>query len=838
MRLRPLVGLFLVAVLLSACSGTPPAPKLARVEIAGGGFLLAGAGASRSLAATVFDNFGAVMPDEEVAWESSDGAVITVNSAGVVSAVGGSGSAQVVARSGGVKSSPVLVTVGGLAPGAVLLDDDEFTSEPVPVDPSLGFRVGALFTVGVQDAGALSLGDIVVSSGARQVVGRVSQVNGDILTLEVAPLGDVFPDLVLPDQTLSHSVANVKVDGAAAEYFTSSRAPDGALRLQLKTQHETAAPESVVVSQQTGSSKLGPFECVAVTGSVFPLSLSVGSFEYREKLSIENAWSDTAKKLIVHLEPNLDVDLRVRATSSVPADSVMRCSATLFESLTPFAGALGFYLGASVPSGISFTIGGKLEVANTGLEILGTINPKLSAGFACTGGDCQAVSEFDDGGSFSLKPLTPTIPEGQNVRHELGVYAFTSIEPGILREENGVLHRSMTSRLLSAEAGRTLSTNFATLETQALTPNEQGRSWYLSYFKSSVRAGSGDTAVLNLIGVPEFSLSVTPVAPRQLGESPDTTISLGAIVGFDKGNPIPLSITTTSESLKFHGNDNVARYRAYVLTDDDELIEIANIIPPLGQTKTDFTWIATHDSDDLQRILVFVTSAFLPDQPIAGKTASIVQDRLELVGTFELALNRTTTESEREEYPRYEPPVNFEWIRTFDRVVNQSYQARVHVNAFYENGDWNFIPQSWDATRLLSRTTRDTMVYDVRDWEYPSCVERVNWYESSFDGASVDSAVGSIEAVAAGTQLQFFARSEQTIHGTSSIEWDWPCFRQRRGLDAATGNFSGPNSTDSFDFSSSPLEIFINPLDPSTWTGTITSGTRTVSWSFTEVPEF
>lgn len=837
MRLRALLGLSLVALILAACGGTPtpPPPALGWVEISGGGFLLAGEGDSRSLTATAFNNLGAPMDEEEIAWETSDTSVVEVDQEGNVVAVATSGAAQITARVGSVRSSPVLVTVGGLAPGAVLLDDEEFTSEPEPVDPSEEFAVGSLFTVSVQDASSLSVGDIVVSSGFTPVIGRLNAVSGNTLTLEVLPIGEVFTELDLANQSFSSSPANIKLSSEAAEYFNSSRTASGAIRLEPKQDLTFTGAEDGLSPQQSGTRPFGPFECVLVSGESPVLSMSMGPFEYKENLTFESAWNDEEKKLIVHLQPELKVDLRIRATR---ADfGTERCRATLFESLSPFGGALGFYLGAAVPVGIGFEIGAVSPVANVGLEIDGTVSPKISAGFSCQGGDCESVASFEDGGNVIVRPLTPSLPDGIHIRHQISVFAFAAIEPGILKQEqNGAFRRTgLTGRLLIAEAGRELYTLFANRTTQALDSLDLTRAYYSAVLDSVLRAGSAERRVLDLLGLAYFPVELE-IESTALGQSPETEISLGDIVGFDKGDRIPLTISTSRETLKFLGSDNIAWYEAFILTDDNELIQIARIVPPLGLTRSEFDWIATHDSDDLKSILVFVTSAFVPDQPIIGKSARIGQEgRLELVGTFELAQTGSLTTTENHEYtPTPEFPAS-EWKFNRTETITSNYQATVPVNAFYQNGDWTFMPQSWNASALSTLNNDLSVVYAVHEFQNPACYNRENTLNLSYSGFGIESVLGTIKTDLTRTRLQFNAPSVLTL-GTSLKVWDWPCFS------GTAGNkyfFEGPSGSESradgrhTGFTSTFFEIFIDPTDPSTWVGSVSTagGAITVSWN-------
>ncbi len=844
MRLRALLGLLLlfVALILSACGGTPPGPRLVSVEIDSGGFILSGAGDSRDLTAVAIDNTGARIEDAVIEWQSSNASAIEVDQDGHVTAVAANGSAQITAKVGNLSSSPILVTVGGLAPDAVLLPDEAFTSDPEPIDPNEELDVGTLFTVDVQSTSNLQIGDIVVSSGLTPVVGRVTNISGDTLTLEVVPIDEVFPDLDLPDQTFSLASSSPRLSSEAAEYFNTTRAADGTIRLVLKEEVAltSLAGSGELSPQQAGAFEFGPFRCATVQGSYSSATLNRWTVEYREDLALETMWSDTEKKLIAHLQPTIDLDVRVRFHD--PMNGLLGCTATLFESKTPFAGALGFYLGAAIPVGVGFDAGGNLKVANHGFEIFGTVSPKISAGFTCQDETCQVVAEFEDGGTGTVRPVTPDLPDGIDSKHEIAVFAFVGIEPGILKEENGVFSRRHTSRLLTGQAGRKVHANFANRSTQALAGNDSlMRAHYQANFEAALRPGDGGIQSLNLLGLASFDLTTLPVF-EVIGESPNSEVSLGAIVGVNKGNPIPLSIITTQETLKFIGDENIVRYLVYVLTDDEELIEIANILPPLGQTKTDFTWIPTHDSDDLRSFHVFVTTAFVPNQQMMGRRAGIEQDRLELVGTFELSrTTESSTTEEKEINPRPEgPPYDMEWLQTLTTSRSTNYQATVEVNAFYEDGDWTFTPSSWGATGVLARSSRETMVYHVNEFDRPLCFERENWRESRFSGAGLNSAIGGIEAVAAGTKLRF-ASPPIAIPGTAESEWDWPCFFTSKGLNGPSGLIVRQDTdADGVRFWSQDLDIWIDPTNPNTWVGSLFVEILgvTVSWSFTEVPEF
>ena len=81
---------------------TPPQP--ARITISPSSVNLVAIGQTIQLSATVYDSANAQIPGAEVAWSSTDPAVVTVSTQGLVTAVG-NGTAQISARSGNIASS-------------------------------------------------------------------------------------------------------------------------------------------------------------------------------------------------------------------------------------------------------------------------------------------------------------------------------------------------------------------------------------------------------------------------------------------------------------------------------------------------------------------------------------------------------------------------------------------------------------------------------------------------------------------------------------------------------------------------------------------------------------
>jgi uncharacterized protein YjdB len=141
-------------------------------------------GASRTLHADVLDARGSPITSEIVAWTSSDEAIATVTTDGVVTAVS-AGQTRIAAEGGGGRDS-VLVTV--LVPGADLpWEGDLVIRTQADIDSVVvgGFnRVTGSLTVEGSDLTALSALGIKTITGALRIQHNVSLVSIDLPVLE------------------------------------------------------------------------------------------------------------------------------------------------------------------------------------------------------------------------------------------------------------------------------------------------------------------------------------------------------------------------------------------------------------------------------------------------------------------------------------------------------------------------------------------------------------------------------------------------------------------------------------------------------------------------------
>lgn len=159
--------------LLAACGGSAAKPALARLEVTPGALLLPSQGASQRLTVRAFDTAGNVMDPPPLSFVSSRPGDVTAAADGTLTAVGPVGSALVTVSGGGVVSSPVMVAVAELAPGAVLVSDEQVAAPPTPVDPAAVPSLGAQFRVTLIGLPTPPAGALLVGTGSQPVSGRV-----------------------------------------------------------------------------------------------------------------------------------------------------------------------------------------------------------------------------------------------------------------------------------------------------------------------------------------------------------------------------------------------------------------------------------------------------------------------------------------------------------------------------------------------------------------------------------------------------------------------------------------------------------------------------------------
>ncbi|HET8986609.1 MAG TPA: hypothetical protein VFN03_12710 [Trueperaceae bacterium] len=582
------VPLVLLAVLIGCTP--PPTPVPTRVEINPTGVLLTAGSPTRQLTAVVFDQFDRPL-DTPVTWASSDAASISVGTDGLVQAHGATGSSVVTASVGGAKGN-VLAVAAQPVEGATVVADDNIVGEPRALGGGLEFGVGYQYEVTVVGIAPPAVGSILLSDGAKAVAGRVVAVSADIVTLEMVPIDEVFAQLDI-DASIDLSTAPFVTPSGVESVFVSERMADGRVRLTQRPGTTLTSPAALAPQAEFGA---GPFSCETELNAV-QVNLAQATMTFEPDLSYDIVWNDTQQKLVLHGSPKVTLD--VSPVLSATIDGKVTCEFTFREIQVPVPGPLGILLAAVVPIGAGFEIGGKLPIANVGVQFKGDVGAAVQLGFDCNPA-CVPIQSLTTAVSGNATPLLPAALAGPKLEASAYAFLFAKLEGGarfssILRVE-----------AIEAEAGIKLEAKLASEETQAL--DDAYASEYEALFEASIAAGSDFDRFLDLIRVTvaKLELKVT----HSIAKSPRGTVAADR-PDFSVGDTVNFLVTLDASTLTFPVvGHNVASVRVYRQTGSS--LVLANQTPvAAGQSVVNIPWVATVDGTVVGNFVAFVETNLL-----------------------------------------------------------------------------------------------------------------------------------------------------------------------------------------------------------------------------------
>lgn len=284
-----------VAVTWSCGDGTttPPAPQPTTLELSQTTVALDAIGATQQLSATVKDQNGQTMSGQTVTWSSAAAGVATVNSSGLVTAVG-NGQTDVTASSGSLRATAavtvaqVATQLGKVAGGAQTGEVD--TQLAVAIEVELRDRLGNAVLGGA--AGAAASTAVASTAVANTSVNfTVSQGGGSVAdaSASVGANGRASTTWTLGTATGAAHEATASLTGGSISTTFNATATAGAADSIVAESgggqvapENLALPDSLVVRVADRFGNLVPGYSVnwAVTaggGSISPLSVNTGS---------------------------------------------------------------------------------------------------------------------------------------------------------------------------------------------------------------------------------------------------------------------------------------------------------------------------------------------------------------------------------------------------------------------------------------------------------------------------------------------------------------------------------------------------------------------------------
>ena len=228
-----LIGLLAIALLVGCWDAKPPPEStiIARLEVTPNALLLEKVGASSKLKVTAFNASNQAISNPQVTFSSSDPSV-TVGADGTLLATT-LGSSRIEVTAGMVRASANAI-VATPAPGAVLISDAQITGELKPLDPNAILDVGFRYDITLTGIEPPPVGSLLIGTEAKPIGGRVIAVNGNSVTLEMLPLDDMFPGLILNENNVDLQNAPLELNAKMLETFDITRTPSGGFSGSLK----------------------------------------------------------------------------------------------------------------------------------------------------------------------------------------------------------------------------------------------------------------------------------------------------------------------------------------------------------------------------------------------------------------------------------------------------------------------------------------------------------------------------------------------------------------------------------------------------------------------------
>ncbi len=621
MRMRFLFS-GLLSLALAACGGgaapDEPTASPARVEILDGAALLTETGQTRALTARVLDSQGREIT-ATVAWESSrpDNVGVSVN--GELIAQGTGGVSQITARVGNLRSAPMLAVHTSVAAGALLLTDEQIVGDPEETTPGAEPSASNTYRVRLSGMAVPAVGDLLVNTGGKIVVGRVLAVQSadgvHAVTLGLLPLREVFPqlrideviDLAPAEATVPADVLqnyDVQREGSTYRFTPKSGVTASAAVMRPSSQRATSAAAGPV----SGTVALPPFKKCEATlegaggaGSL-PVKLSKlpsFSLDFNPKLHTRYTPETGLERMVVSTDATFTADTSLEFSAGF--DGKLTCTIELLVVRIPVGGPVAAFLSGLVTLGAGIELSGKVTLP--GAKISNTYERKntLELGVACAP-DCSLVNTLSDAQVKHTADIQG--PDLNDLRVEPSVFGYGLAQ---LAVGNPFL-TSLRFNAFFGKLGVAYQTSLASREAQIASAGYQSNYQLAALLKAGLETDFGQLAAwLGFNGIAENLIELS--AP--LATSPSGTVTFDR-ASFAAGDPVTATVDFDAGSSRFLTLYNIDAVVLMRKTGNDPAREIARVRPTAdGQTRLSIPFTA--DSAGAESELhAFVLTRALP----------------------------------------------------------------------------------------------------------------------------------------------------------------------------------------------------------------------------------
>ncbi len=615
-----LIGLLAIALLVGCWDAKPPPTEsaiIARLEVTPNALLLEKVGASSKLKVTAFNASNQAILNPQVTFSSSDPSV-TVGADGTLLA-STLGSSRIEVRAGTVRASTNVI-VATPAPGAVLISDAQITGDLKPLDPNASLDVGFRYDITLTGIEPPPVGSLLIGTEAKPIGGRVIAANGNSVTLEMLPLDDMFPGLILNESNIDLQNAPLELNAKMLESFDISRTPSGGFSGSLKAGAALSKPNAaprVGLQRANGDFEfdLGPISCKAEV-SALQISFAKFDFLFEPGLTYDRVWNNTKKRVV--LMSNAKASLTVKPVLQSQLEGKLTCELQIGHREIPLPGPIGVVAGFDVPFGVGVEIEAKVPlVAGISWEYKREISATANAGLDCSD-VCTKVADFSDTSQPAPALAAPSVnfslPSLSALKLEASIYAyaFAKLEFGgsqiVKSLGNAVSLRNLEAELIVVKLGVKLEGKFASEETQA--KDDTYSSDYRLIFEAGLEPGKSVESFFRFIKVTTLKLELKFIV--EIATSPKASLNV------TKTEDLKFNLKFDPATLEFPLiGFNVAKVRLYkkgiAANGNATLVLVGQSAMTKGQTQLDFSVVNTEPDKD-QTFTAFVETALL-EQP-------------------------------------------------------------------------------------------------------------------------------------------------------------------------------------------------------------------------------
>jgi len=589
-----------VASSVSTSTSTSATP--AKIEVTSTTVLLTTPNQTQVLKARVLDEKGNEIA-ATVTWESSNPAGISVDINGVVTAGGTDASAQITASIGTLKSIPLLVAYTQIASGAVLLTDAQIVGDPVETDPNAAFDVNNTYSIQLSGVAAPSVGQVVVNSGNKPVVGRVKAVSTSAgvhtVTLGMVSVKEALPNLHIKESfdlrnlPVQHPAAvladyDVVREGSSFTYTPKADTLANIKPLIFEKTSVSADPASALASGEIGKSIQCEFTIEGIAGKGSPpiklSKLPSLKVDFNPHMDLDYNPIDGLKVLMLRAQPTITINSTLEFDASI--DPKLTCTLELETFVAPVSGPFAALLGPSVTFYGGIEASTKTSLKGVTLGAVATVSNTLAVGIRnCSFTGCSTVSEA----TIPKANVTTVMSElAESYRFEPSVFVYGMAKVGVANP----LLKSLRVEAVYAKLGPAVNASLAQPDGQIIDPA------YVSNYSIDAQLKAGLDTVFKqaafffgINGLTENLIDLKwPITQSPTGKA------TADVSSFKTGDTVNIDVKLDPENLMFLGFYNVKRVIILRKTGSSAAVEVASSTPNVDGAAT-FNLSYTAQSD-------------------------------------------------------------------------------------------------------------------------------------------------------------------------------------------------------------------------------------------------